>query len=164
MVCHLVCYEKCHCCILARAKMLQWVLHKFCDTEFWNVSGILSSFSVDYRCFLRRLTPVFRASSPVTSTPWKASLFGWAFVYDFFFPFCHFITQEEGCLQVIKDTPFWYTVITFSAATAGFFDSIAGFAFRSVFLGFVSDGFCFACRLDGSRDTFFIWICKKQHV
>ena len=22
-----------------------------------------------------------------------------------FFPFCHFITQEEGCLQEIKDTP-----------------------------------------------------------
>ena len=80
----------------------------------------------------------------------------------FFFPFCHFITQEEGCLQVIKDTPFWYTVITFSADTAGFFDSIAGFAFRSGFFGFVSDGFCFACCLDGSRDTFFIWIVKNN--
>ena len=56
----------------------------FCDTEFWNLSGILSSLSVDYMCFLRRLTQVFRASSPVTSTPWKAPLLGWVFVYDFF--------------------------------------------------------------------------------
>ena len=163
MVCHLVCYEKCHCCILARAKMLQWVLHKFCDTEFWNVSGILSSFSVDYRCFLRRLTPVFRASSPVTSTPWKASLFGWVFVYDFF-SILSFHNPRRRLFAGDQGHSFWYTIFTFSADTAGFFVSIAGFAFRSGFFGFVSDGFCFACRLDGSRDTFFIWICKKQHV
>ena len=139
-----------------------WFSKKFCDTQFWNLPGILSPFSVDYHCFLRRLTPVLGATSPVTSTPWKASLFERVFVYDFFFLFCHFITQEEGCLQVIKDTPFWYKIFTFSADTVGFFDSITGFAFRSVFFGFVSDGFCFACRLDGSKDTFFIWVCKNN--
>ena len=35
---------------------------------------ILSSFSVDCQCFLRGLSPVFGAVSPVTSTPWKASM------------------------------------------------------------------------------------------
>ena len=40
----------------------------------WTVAGtILFSFSVDCRCFLRELSPVFRATLSVPSTPWNAS-------------------------------------------------------------------------------------------
>ena len=40
----------------------------------WTVAGsILFSFSVDCRCFLRELSPVFKAILPVASTPWNAS-------------------------------------------------------------------------------------------
>ena len=163
-VCHLVCHEKCHCCILAKEKMLLWVPHTF--LWYWILEFIWNSFLIV--CWLYVLSETIDTSFQGQLTCHFHSLEGliiWAgFCLWFFFPFCHFITQEEGCLQVIKDTPFWYTVITFSADTAVFFDSIAGFAFRSGFFGFVSDGFCFACRLDGSRDTFFIWICKKQHI
>ena len=42
----------------------------------WIVAvTILSSFSVDCWCFGKRLSPVFWAMSPVSSTPWKVSLF-----------------------------------------------------------------------------------------
>ena len=144
--------------------MLLWVPHKFLwysILEFtWNSFLLFCRLSV----LFETIDASFRGQVTCHFHSLEGLIIWVGFCVRFFFVFCHFTTQEEGCLQVIKDAPFWYTVFTFSADTVGFFDSITGFAFRSVFFGFVSDGFCFACRLDGSRDTFFIWICKKQHV
>ena len=43
-VCHLVCHEKCHCCILAKEKMLLWVPHTF--LWYWILEFIWNSFLI----------------------------------------------------------------------------------------------------------------------